>query len=250
MKEKKEYLYGYHPIKEALNEGYFFKKVYFKKGRVSPKTQDLIDQLKEKKIQFFFIEKEEINYLSPSDMHQGILAELKSGTRFISNLEDFLYKQTSKSHFIVVLDGIEDPHNLGAITRSAHYFGCCLMMIESKNSAPINHTVHKISSGASLLIPFFKTEKLLKSVETLKQHHYQIIASKAKDSPANNLQSLKLSSKVCLIIGSEEKGMRPHLLRESDHFINLKGVGHFNSLNASVASGILMYLLKEKLNDR
>ncbi len=246
--EKKEYLYGYHPIKEALNEGYVFKKVYFKKGRVSPKIQNLIDQLKKKKIQFFFVEKEEINYLSPEDMHQGILAELKYGTRFISNLEDFLYKQISKNHFIIVLDGIQDPHNLGAITRSAHYFGCCLMMIESKNSAPINHTVHKISSGASLLVPFFKTEKLLKSVEALKQHDYQIIASKANDLQTNNLEDLKLNSKACLIIGSEEKGIRPHLLRESDYLIGLKGVGHFNSLNASVASGILMYLLKKKLN--
>ena len=270
-------LYGYQPIREALYHHYYFKRLLIQKNKAGEKIEALITQCKALKIPFFFVERLELDTLSgihassqdtsgtDEKNHQGLVAELKEGPRIFHEADIFFAKQINKqkttsidesasiddSHFILALDRLTDPHNLGAISRSAYFFGCKLIALENSHSAPINETTHKISSGASLLLPYLVVEKLYPQIERFKSLGYQIIASHVShhNEITSTLADCNLQSKICLIIGSEADGIRPHLLRLADKVISISSRLAFNSLNASACAAILMHEIAQKQNN-
>ncbi len=241
------YIYGVHPVKVLLERGYSFKRALIQKNITSPLQQTLIDYCKRKNINFFFAEKEELNSLTDKANHQGFAIETKSDFSKVEDLDFFLEKLSSKEKArILILDQITDQHNLGAIARSAYFFGCDLIILEKKNSAPINHVVHKISAGASLLLPFYVTEKISRSINTLKEKGYQILATVVKNEdksiPIKKMKD-ELKDKLVFLFGSEGNGVRPHLLRQANKKIYLDSENDFDSLNVSVTAGIFLHEL-------
>ncbi len=246
-------VYGLHPVAELIKKEYKFKKAYIQKNLETPFQENLIRYCKAKKINFYFVEKKELNQLTQQANHQGFVLECKTDFQKIVDLDNFLEKIAgNKNAFVTILDQITDQHNVGAIVRTAHFFGCSLIIMEKRKSAPINDVVHKVSAGASLIIPFYICEKITQVITSLRKYHYHIWATEINSE--NSLTSFNQKSfapiKQAVIFGSEGEGVRPHIVRAVDSTIaiptNSTAGNNFNSLNVSVAAGIVLYQLTKR----
>ena len=170
-------------------------------------------------------------------VHQGIAAELKPYQTV--SLEEIIYKAKNKEKkIIVMLDNISDPHNLGAIIRSADVFEAAGIILPKHNSVSLNATVAKTSAGAINYVPVAVVNNLNQAIKTLKEEGYWIVSTDG--SAEISYSSIKYDFPVVIVIGSEGKGVSPLVLKNSDYIVKIPQFGHVNSLNASVAAGILL----------
>ena len=144
---------------------------------------------------------------------------------------------------IVILDGINDPHNLGAILRCGDVFNVTGVLIPKHNQVPLNATVAKTSAGAINYVPVALVGNLNQTIEKLKENGFWIVSTDGSGS--YNYQDLKYDFKVALVIGSEGQGVSRLVLNNSDYVVKIPQFGHVNSLNASVAAGILLAKIRE-----
>ena len=185
-----------------------------------------------------------VSSVSPNEMdrmcdgvHQGIAAELKPYQTV--SLEEIIYKAKSKEKkIIVMLDNISDPHNLGAIIRSADVFEASGIILPKHNSVSLSATVAKTSAGAINYVPVAVVNNLNQAIKTLKEEGYWIVSTDG--SAEISYSSIKYDFPVVVVIGSEGKGVSPLVLKNSDYIVKIPQFGHVNSLNASVAAGILL----------
>ncbi len=234
---------------EGLANQISFKKIYLKKsekvGKGSivrdEKIEKIVEICKKEKIQFFFIDESFFEKELPGKHHQGVAGELAGGTRYYPSVAEFLATQetTQKVSCILVLDQVTDQQNLGAIARSALFFGVDLIVQETHHASPVDEVVHRVSSGASLAIPFCRVEKLSQALEDLKKAGYVLLASDVNET-SKNLNAVKPAPKVALILGSEGAGIRPHLSRLADEVIAIPGTGVLDSLNVAAAGSIFL----------
>ena len=185
-----------------------------------------------------------VTSVSPNEMdkmcngvHQGIAAELKPYQTV--SLEEIIYKAKNKEKkIIVMLDNISDPHNLGAIIRSADVFEAVGIILPKHNSVSLNATVAKTSAGAINYVPVAVVNNLNQAIKTLKEEGYWIVSTDG--SAKISYSSIKYDFPVVVVIGSEGKGVSSLVLKNSDYIVKIPQFGHVNSLNASVAAGILL----------
>ena len=185
-----------------------------------------------------------VSSISPNEMdrmcdgvHQGIAAELKPYQTV--SLEEIIYKAKSKEKkIIVMLDNISDPHNLGAIIRSADVFEASGIILPKHNSVSLSATVAKTSAGAINYVPVAVVNNLNQAIKALKEEGYWIVSTDG--SAEISYSSIKYDFPVVVVIGSEGKGVSPLVLKNSDYIVKIPQFGHVNSLNASVAAGILL----------
>lgn len=185
-----------------------------------------------------------VSSVSPNEMdkmcngvHQGIAAELKPYQTV--SLEEIIYKAKNKEKkIIVMLDNISDPHNLGAIIRSADVFEAAGIILPKHNSVSLNATVAKTSAGAINYVPVAVVNNLNQAIKTLKEEGYWIVSTDG--SAKISYSSIKYDFPVVVVIGSEGKGVSSLVLKNSDYIVRIPQFGHVNSLNASVAAGILL----------
>ena len=226
-------IYGKNPVIEAIRAKKAIK-VYLTSIFSDQKILSLI---KENKINVISINPNEMDKLANNGVHQGIAAELKPYQTV--SLEEIIHKAKNKDKkIIVMLDGIEDPHNLGAILRSADVFEASGIILPKHNSVSLNATVAKTSAGAINYVPVAVVNNLNQAIKTLKEEGYWIVST---DGSANiSYSSIKYDFPVVVVIGSEGKGVSPLVLKNSDYIVKIPQFGHVNSLNASVAAGILL----------
>ena len=261
-----DFIYGLRPVEEAIKNGYNFKKIYLQKKLQNESfVQTCVDYCKSKKIQFFFLDKEQLDDLikekSHGANHQGFVAELKGGEQKLSDLRAFLKKTEGKS-LILILDQVTDVQNMATIIRTAVFFGCKLIVLENTNAAPINETVHRVSSGSSLLIPFYFCDKLSQAISILQEEDFGIYSASSSQplphqdentekelhDPSEHLvENTEFKDKTAILLGSEHRGIRPHLLRQVDKTISIFNNNYFDSLNVAVANGILLHEVSKKL---
>ena len=185
-----------------------------------------------------------VSSISPNEMdkmcdgvHQGVAAELKPYQTV--SLEEIIYKAKNKEKkIIVMLDNINDPHNLGAIIRSADVFEASGIILPKHNSVSLNATVAKTSAGAINYVPVAVVNNLNQAIKTLKEEGYWIVSTDG--SAEISYSSIKYDFPVVIVIGSEGKGVSSLVLKNSDYIVKIPQFGHVNSLNASVAAGILL----------
>lgn len=242
---QKNILYGINPMKECILQDYSFEKLYLQKKQDSTSQQIFIDYCKKKKIQFFFVEKKFLDEETNFANHQGVMAFLKKGIKKIEELTNFLQKEKQEKQMIILLDQITDPVNVGTITRTSVFFGCRLIILPEKNSCPINEVVHKVSSGASFMIPFYFNNQLGKTIEILKENDFNVYSCSLEED-ATDVNEIDFPKKTAIIIGAEGKGIRPHLLKQSDHQISIGKNSFLNSLNAAIATGIILHAVHTK----
>lgn len=234
---------GINPVNEALKSGKPIDKILISKGWKNFSVSELISKAKSKKITIKEVDKKRLDYLTSNAVHQGVIAFVAAYN--YSNLEDIfkLAEKRNENPFIIIADKIKDPHNLGAIIRSAECAGAHGVIIPKDNSATLNYTAFKSAAGALEYIPVVKVVNLARTVDQLKQKGLWIYATAANGEPLYN-ESFK--EPVAIILGNEGNGVSKLLLKKCDKTLALPMKGNISSLNVSVAGGIFMYEVLRK----
>ena len=231
-------IFGKNAIKEAMAANRLIK-AYLVDGF---SDKNILSMLRDKKVNIQYLSTKEMTNLCNGGSHQGIAAEIKPYEYY--SLEYVLKKaEAVERPIILLLDGIEDPHNLGAILRSADVFGVSGVIISKHNQVSLNATVAKTSAGAINYVPVVLVNNLNQTIDKLKKAGYWIISTDGSATTSYN--DLKYDFKSVVVIGSEGYGVSSLVLKNSDYIVKIPMFGHVNSLNASVAAGILMARIRE-----
>lgn len=183
-----------------------------------------------------FVEDNELTRMAKNPSHQGFVA-ISKDLETVSLEELLLGAKSSKYPLLLMLDGIEDPQNLGAIVRTADALGVNGIIIKKRGEAPLNATVSKVSTGAINWVKVAAVTNLTQAINTLKDKGYWIVASDGEAK--QNYDQVDYKCPICLIVGSEGFGISKLVLKNSDFIVKIPMVGHVNSLNASVSTAIL-----------
>ncbi len=229
-------IYGLHPVMEAINSGKQIDKIFIQKNLKGSLSQELLSLLKNKNITYKTVPVEKINRLT-RDNHQGVVAFVSPITFY--TLEDILEKPAGKARSFILLDGITDPRNFGAIVRTAVAVDADGIIIPENNSAPVNEDVVKTSAGGIFKIPIVKVKHLKDAIFLLQAHDIKIVAATEKSDTL--VYNIDLKPDFALIMGSEGKGINKSLLQMSQARAKLPMSPKMDSLNVSVACGIILY---------
>ena len=224
---------GRNPVKEALRANRVLK--VFITNNFSDKDINLL--LQEKKPYIKVVNQAELDSKSNGGVHQGIVAEIKP-YEYIDLDEILRRSRKVELPVIVILDGIEDPHNLGAILRSCDVFNVTGVLIPKHNQVPLNATVAKSSAGAINYVPVCQIGSINQTLQRLKDNGFWVVSTDG--SATIDYSKLTYDFPVALVIGSEGKGVSQLVIKNSDYVVKIPLYGHVNSLNASVAAGILL----------
>lgn len=236
-------IYGKNPIREAISADKVIR-LFLVTGF---HDESILSLMKSHHITPTYVSSKELNGMIKDVNHQGLVAEIKPFS-YIS-VEELLIKikkSNRKIPFILMLDGISDPQNLGAIIRSADVFGVDGIIIGKHNQVPLNATVAKTSAGAIHYVPVALANNLNNAIKVLKEKGYWIVSADGEGTIYS--KSMEYNFPIVLVIGSEGYGVSKLILKNSDYVIKIRMVGHVNSLNASVAAGILMENIADDLN--
>lgn len=224
------YIYGKNVVYEKLKSDDLVKEAFvFKKFS----DQEIIDLLKMKKIDIKWVDKYQLDKMV-NGLHQGIILNVKD---FDTVSLDNILNNDSRYPLIVMLDHLEDPHNFGAIIRSCEALGVDGIIIPNDRSVDINGTVIKTSAGAIQYMKIAKVSNLVNTIKVLKDKGYWIIGT---DMNGTSYNDMKYDMPICLVIGNEGKGMSRLVKEFCDYVVSIDMVGKTNSLNASVATGIMI----------
>ena len=225
-------IYGKNPVVEAIRAKKALKVFITNNFN----DQKILSLIKENHLPIISVSPLEMEKMCDG-VHQGVAAELKPYQTV--SLEEIIAKAKKKEKkIIVMLDNISDPHNLGAIIRSADVFEAAGIVLPKHNSVSLSATVAKTSAGAINYVPVAVVNNLNQAINTLKEEGYWIVSTDG--SAEISYSSLKYDFPVVIVIGSEGKGVSSLVLKNSDYIVKIPQFGHVNSLNASVAAGILL----------
>ena len=228
MEEK---VYGMNAVRESV-ESRREKKLF-----ASPKVlgHPVVVEAKKAKIPVVVAQDEALTKMIGKRYHQGLVAFVEPFA--YAKLDDVLAKAKEKEYpLLLLLDGIKDPHNLGAILRSCDAFGVDGVIIKTKNEVPLNDTVARVSTGAIHYVDVVSVTNLSRTIEALKRNGYWVIGTDG--SAAKSIYEETYRYPVCLVVGSEGEGISRLVLEHCDIVAKIPMVGHVNSLNASVSAGI------------
>src|ERR1700749_4176902 len=238
-----EVLYGLHPVGEALRarpEAIDHISVdREREGRRDPRLTQLVDAARAAGVRVAAQPREQLTRHVRPDMHQGVVAFLRE--RRLLELEDLLQAPADASgwRFFLALDGVEDPHNLGALLRSADGAGIDGVILPERRSAPLSAVVAKSSAGASEHVRIAQVVNITRALETMKKHHIWIVGLDERGTP--DYTNFDFRQNVCLVLGSEGSGLHDLVKRTCDHLLRIPMAGSVSSLNVSVAGAVVMY---------
>lgn len=231
-------IFGIRPVIEALNSGKEIERIFVQKGLQGENAQALLQLLKQKRVSYQLVPIDKLNRVTRKN-HQGVVCLISPIT--YSSIEDvlpFVYEK-GETPFILILDGITDVRNFGAITRTAECAGVHAIVIPEKGGAQINSDAIKTSAGALHKIPICRVQSLVKAIEFLKGSGLKIIACTEKGN--KEIHYLKYNDPIAIIMGSEKDGISDPCLRTADEMASIPIKGEIGSLNVSVAAGIALY---------
>ncbi|QWU06749.1 23S rRNA (guanosine(2251)-2'-O)-methyltransferase RlmB [Heyndrickxia coagulans] len=238
-----EYIAGKNPVLEALRAGREINKIWIAEGSQKGATKQVMELARERKVAVQFVPKKRIDQVADG-AHQGVLA-LVAAYRYAKTGDMFkLAKERNEHPFILILDELEDPHNLGSILRTADAVGAHGVIIPKRRSVALTATVAKASTGAIEHIPVARVTNLSQTIVGLKQQGLWIAGTDA--SGTTDYRQMDADLPLGLVIGSEGRGMSRIVKEACDFLIRLPMAGHVTSLNASVAAGLLMYEVYRK----
>lgn len=236
--ESTEFVYGHHASVESLRSTQEINKVWLQTG-LQDKIRNEITQLaKKKKLVIQQAPKSKLDELTDGGNHQGVVLSVAA---FEYASIDDLFEQADKkgeAPFFVILDGIEDPHNLGSILRTADAAGVHGIIIPKRRAVQLTATVAKTSTGAIEHVPVARVTNLVNIVEELKKRNVWVFGT---DMAGDDYRRWDANGAVALIIGNEGRGISPLLKKKVDGMVTIPMVGHVQSLNASVAASLLIY---------
>lgn len=224
---------GIHPVREALRAGQPMDRVHIVKGAAGPRLQEIIDLCRTARVPVRFEPRESLDRLVKGLPHQGVIA-VPSSHKTVT-LEDVI----SGAGLLLVLDGVEDPHNLGAIIRSAHAAGASAVIIPDRRAVGLTETVAKAAAGALAVLPVVRVSNVNRALETLKQSGYWIYG--LDERGAQIYSDIDYLSPCALVLGGEGHGLHEQTRRHCDFLLRIPMAGQIASLNVSVAAGIVLF---------
>ncbi|TCS69154.1 23S rRNA (guanosine2251-2'-O)-methyltransferase [Effusibacillus lacus] len=238
-KENIEQIEGRHPVLEALKSGRELNKILMAEGVEGGSANEILARAKERGVVVQRVPKAKLDTISVTRNHQGVLAYLAA--KDYVDLEVILEAadRSPRPGLIVVLDEIEDPHNLGSILRTADGAGAHGVIIPKRRAVPLTAVVAKASAGAIEHVPVARVTNISQTLEGLKKAGYWVIGTDV--GAAAMYHQVDMTGPVVLVIGNEGKGLGEVVKKRCDHLIRLPMIGHVQSLNAGVAAGILLY---------
>ena len=237
---------GRNAVIALLESGKDINKIYISNGEKHGSINKIIAMAKERKVLIKEVNKSKLNEMAKEENNQGVIAIVPPFE--YSDVDDILeYAKLKKEEpFIIILDGIEDPHNLGAIIRTAETAGCHGVIIPKRRAAHVNSTVAKVSAGAVEHIKIARVNNLTETIKYLKEQGVWIYGT---DIEAKNYYyNQDLTGSIAIIIGSEGFGMSRLVKQNCDFLLKIPMKGKITSLNAAVSSGIVIYeVVKQKI---
>lgn len=232
------YIEGKNSIIETINSGNKIKKIFVQTGLKMKELDQILSDIKNNGATIKYVDKSELDKMSQYKKHKGLIAEVDDYK--YSDIYEILDYAKSKNEppFIIILDEIEDPHNLGAIVRTADAAGVHGIIIKDRNSCQVNSTVVSSSSGATNYVKIAKVNNISRAIDELKKNNIWVYAT---DMDGIDMRDIKFDGAVALVIGNEGSGISRLVREKSDFIVGIPMKGKINSLNASVAAAILMY---------
>lgn len=241
-----EQIEGRNAVLEAFRSGKSVDKVFILDGCQDGPIRTIVREARKKDTIMNFVPKERLDQLSETGSHQGVIAQVAAFE--YATVEDILAKAKEKGEapFIVLLDNIEDPHNLGAIIRTANLAGAHGVIIPKRRAVGLTATVAKTSAGALNYTPVAKVTNLGQTIDDLKKEGMWFVCA---DMGGETMYQLNLTGAIGLVIGNEGEGVSRLIKEKCDFVASIPMKGDIDSLNASVAAGVLAYeIVRQRLN--
>lgn len=243
MAKQDEIVFGIHAINALLKYApERFIELWLLKGREDDRVQPIIQLAKKYGIAVQMVNRKVLDDKSDGEQHQGVLARVQPGKIFTENdLDDIIKKAEggSEQPFFLILDGVTDPHNLGACLRNADAAGVQAIIVPKDNAARLTGTVRKVAVGAAENVPLVQVTNLARTMKALQEKGVWIIGTAGETDTC--LYDVKLSGPMALVMGAEGKGMRRLTRENCDQLVKLPMSGEVSSLNVSVATGICLF---------
>lgn len=236
-----DYLYGVNPVREALEgQGRRPLELVIAKGEHSARLEELVALAEGQRLQVTLRDRRDLERLAGNSQHQGVLLRLEPFK--YAELDELLdvWRASGRPAFLLLLDGITDPHNLGAILRSAEVAGCHGVIMPKDRSCPVTPVVEKTAAGALSYLPLCQVTNLSRTLEELKKAGIWCYGL-AGDEGSQDLYATDLTGNLALVVGSEGKGLRPNIRNHCDGLLAIPMRGKVNSLNASVAAAVALF---------
>lgn len=235
---REDVIFGRNPVLEAIKSGRAIDSILVSRASQNGAITGILAKARERKIRIKEVDPKKLDFMCANGTHQGIAAV--AAVCEYKELEDIfaLAEERNEPPFIIILDEIEDPHNLGAIIRTAECSGAHGVIIPSRRSASLTFTVGKVSAGAVEYVPVVRVANIPSVIDRLKQKGVWVFGA---DMNGEDYRGLDLTGAVALVIGNEGKGISRLVREKCDVIASLPMKGKLNSLNASVAAGVLMY---------
>jgi 23S rRNA (guanosine2251-2'-O)-methyltransferase len=231
-------IYGINAVAEAIrSRGRRIEYVGVASERSDPRVQRVVDEARRAGVTVRFIPRQQIDRMARNESHQGVLAVATS--RGYVDVADILSAKRSRYHFLLVLDGVEDPHNLGAIIRTADAAGADGMVIPERRAASVNATVAKASAGASEHLPIARVTNISRTLDELKQQNVWIVGLDERGT--QTYDAVDFNMDCALALGAEGHGLHDLVRRKCDFLVSIPMLGQVPSLNVSVAAAVVMY---------
>jgi 23S rRNA (guanosine2251-2'-O)-methyltransferase len=230
------WLTGFHAVEEALTAGRALDRIVIASGRHGERLESIVRQAKSRGVPVRFEDRQQIDRLAGTREHQGILA--LAAAKPAVELEDLLGEKTDQG-LLVLLDGVEDPHNLGAIVRTSLAAGASGVVIPERRAAGLTDTVERASAGALAHLPVARVKNLVRAMEEMKEAGYWLVGldERAKKS----YMEVDLKGSTGIVLGGEGEGLHELTRKRCDFLVSIPTTGPVRSLNVSVAAGVILF---------
>lgn len=224
---------GVNPVREALRAHRPLDKVLIAKGTSGPRVQEIVDLCREGNIPVRFEPRDALDRISKGIPHQGVIAF--GAAHDYVEVDDVL----EGASLLVILDGVEDPHNLGAIIRTAHAAGANAVIVPERRAAPLTETVEKAAAGALEYLPVVRVTNVSQTIERLKQLNFWIYGLDERGTELYD--QVEFGLPTAIVLGGEGKGLHQGVQKHCDVLVRIPMAGAVSSLNVSVAAGIILF---------
>ncbi len=232
-------IYGIHAVKAVLElDPSRFIEVFVLKGRQDDRLLPVLNELKDLGITLQEMERKTLDNKAKGASHQGVIARVKAGPKYNENDLDAILDKTDMP-LLLVLDGVTDPHNLGACLRSADAAGVCAVIVPKDRAAQLNATVSKVAAGAAEMVPLVRVTNLARTLRQLQERGIWCVGTAGEAT--HDIYQSKMTGPLAIVMGAEGEGMR-RLTRETcDELIRIPMAGTVSSLNVSVATAVCLF---------
>jgi 23S rRNA (guanosine2251-2'-O)-methyltransferase len=227
---------GFHAVEEALAAGRPLDRIVIARGRHGERVEAIVQQAKSRGVPVRFEDRQQIDRLAGTREHQGIAAMVAAKKSV--EIEDLLAAKDGRG-LLVLLDGVEDPHNLGAIVRSSLAAGAQGVVIPERRAAGLTDTVERASAGALAHLAIARVKNLVRAMEEMKEAGYWLVG--LDERAEKNYTDVDLKSSIGLVLGSEGEGLHELTRKRCDFLVSIPTMGPVKSLNVSVAAGIMLF---------